>query len=557
MDLESLLNEPNPFQLTNEDSCVSVSKHKYCSKSSKRRGKDGIKSQWVKTFLEELKQSTPSNITHEKNSKKSNGIRNIIDSVETYISKVNSEQKEKMPLREFIAQKRQLLLLNRSLNLKREEIQKLDAKLKTKREALEQSAQVLEEDALRFDSYLRENNKKAEIAIRMAERETKKKVEKMQEIKLLNEELQKIQSNIHKHTRNLDEYVKYGAFLDTLVPEEWFQMQNEIKRNRRNERRRKRIEIRKTSWIQEQMVKKEEWEKSQQHTIRLKAREEKRERKKAHRNDKFQGTDITPEYVSPTMPDFEDEPLTSDSEEESPMYFTSPQQLFDKFAALEDDNLFLIQNVQEAEQSLEEMTVRLNESMADAANKMNKMRSYIHDIKSDMNERQSEIEAIQTHVERGGEKSELEDQSGRTGCQKAMNKELVEKVKEIYLSCGYTLVGGANPSLLFMLSQIECGVDSTLERLKAIPNDKLHAAIKLKEKARRKKRLLHQQQEQKKNQEERNRKVLERSLQPPKKPVGKKVMYRSYVTHQVDNHHVTVNLTEEEILEQKFLSLEM
>lgn len=551
MDLESLLNEPNPFQLTNKDSCNSVSKLKYCSKSSKRGKAGTVKTQWVKTFLEELNQTTHSHIAHGKKSNQSNDIRNIIDSVETYISKVNSEQKEKTPLREFIAQKRQLLLLNRSINLKKEEIQKLNTKLKTKREALEQSAQVLEEDALRFDSYLRENNKKAELAIRMAERETKKKVEKMQEMKLINEELQKIQSNIQKHTRNLDEYVKYGAFLDTLVPEEWFQMQNEIKMNRRNERRRKRIEIRKKSWIQDQVAKKEEWKMSH----RLKAREEKRERKKAHHNDKPQGADVAPEFDSPTMPDFEDEPLTSDSEEESPLYFTTPQQLFDKFTALEDDNLFLIQNVQEAEQSLEEMTVRLDESMADATNKMNKMRSYIHDIKSDINDRQSEIEDIQTNVERGREKSKLEDQSGRIGCQEASNK-LVAKVKEIYLSCGYTLVG-ANPSLLFMLSQIESVMDNTFEKLKAIPNDKLHSAIKLKEKARRKKRLLRQQQEQKKNQEERNRKVLERSLQPPKKPVGKKIMYRSYVTHQVDNHHVTVNLTDEEILEQKFLSLEM
>ena len=543
MDLESLLKDPNPFQITQENNSVSVSKDNYISSKG---GDKCLRTQWVKTFLQEVKESTPSCVEHDKISKKPNELHNIIDSVESYISKLNLEQKEKIPHRELIAQKRQLLLLNMSLNLKRQEIQKLDEKLKTKKEALEKSAQVLEEDALRFDSFLKDNDKKAQTAIRMAEKETKKKVEKLQEVKVINQELQAIQSNINKHTRNLDEYVKYGAFLDSLVPEDWIDMQNAIKVHRRGERRRKRIELRKKVWLQDQSAEKE--------GHRPKSKDGKRQGEKTLRHKKVQDVDATSQLDERKMPDFEDEPLTSDSEEETPMYFTSPQELLDKFAALEEDNLFLIQNVQEAQQSLEEMTARLDQSMDEATKKMNKMKSYINDIKSDINDRQNEIDVIHSSLGRVGEKSGMEDQLEIVGCQDAMTF-LVEKVKDIYLSCGYTIVG-TNPSLLFMLSQIESVIDKTLERMKGIPKERLNAAVKLKEKARREKKRLQQQEEQKKLQEERNRKVLERSLQPPKKQVGKKLMYRSYLTQHVDNHGSPIDITDEEILEKKFFTLE-
>ena len=42
-------------------------------------------------------------------------------------------------------------------------------------------------------------------------------------------------------------------------------------------------------------------------------------------------------------------------EEPVPMYFTEPQQLMDIFSALEEQNLFLIQNSQETEHTLEEL----------------------------------------------------------------------------------------------------------------------------------------------------------------------------------------------------------
>lgn len=53
---------------------------------------------------------------------------------------------------------------------------------------------------------------------------------------------------------------------------------------------------------------------------------------------------------------------TDENGEEIPMYFTKPQQLLDIFKALEESNMFLIQNNQETERVLEELRQRRKET---------------------------------------------------------------------------------------------------------------------------------------------------------------------------------------------------
>ena len=89
---------------------------------------------------------------------------------------------------------------------------------------------ILEEDALRFDVFLKENDKKAQEAWREAEKETKRKMEKIQEIKKLNQQLQILQSTINKHKDNLEECSEYKAFLDRLTPKSWVEQQLKVKR---------------------------------------------------------------------------------------------------------------------------------------------------------------------------------------------------------------------------------------------------------------------------------------------------------------------------------------
>ena len=136
---------------------------------------------------------------------------------------VMPRRQEKENTTEFVAKKREMFLVQMSLDTKREEIRKLEEKAQMKEEALQRSEQMLEEDAMRFDAFLKENDKKAHDAIKRAEEETKKKQEKTQEIKRLTQQIQALSSEMSKHREALEDCLRYKKFLDMLTPPEWFE----------------------------------------------------------------------------------------------------------------------------------------------------------------------------------------------------------------------------------------------------------------------------------------------------------------------------------------------
>jgi hypothetical protein len=132
-----------------------------------------------------------------------------------------------------------MFLLEYSLSVKREEIKKLDEIARKREEALRAAEKALEEDAARFDAFLKDNNMKTMEATRRykvksyanhhcdifhrADAETKLKLEKVQEIKRLNNEIASIKNELTKYDEQLDECRKYKEFLDKLTPPEWFE----------------------------------------------------------------------------------------------------------------------------------------------------------------------------------------------------------------------------------------------------------------------------------------------------------------------------------------------
>eukprot|EP00592_Proboscia_alata_P007535 CAMPEP_0194364326 /NCGR_PEP_ID=MMETSP0174-20130528/12251_1 /TAXON_ID=216777 /ORGANISM="Proboscia alata, Strain PI-D3" /LENGTH=284 /DNA_ID=CAMNT_0039138309 /DNA_START=100 /DNA_END=951 /DNA_ORIENTATION=+ len=162
---------------------------------------------------------------------------------------------EKVAMADFISQKREMFLVQMSLDTKQEEIRKLEERTQLKEEALEKSEKMLEEDAIRFDTFLKENDKKAQDAMRMAEKATKRKMEKVHEIKKLNQQMQVIQSDINKHTEALEDCLRYKKFIDKLSPPEWFENQKNIKSDRQRRRRQERIKFRKEVWKEDQSQK--------------------------------------------------------------------------------------------------------------------------------------------------------------------------------------------------------------------------------------------------------------------------------------------------------------
>lgn len=135
--------------------------------------------------------------------------------------------REKENMTDFIEKKRQMFLVQMSLDTKRAEIRKLEEQAHQREEALRKSEQMLEEDASRFELFLKMNDQKAVDAIRKAEAETKSKQDKVQEIKKLNAQIAAVKSEMAKYEESLEECQAYKKFLDELTPQEYIQEQLE------------------------------------------------------------------------------------------------------------------------------------------------------------------------------------------------------------------------------------------------------------------------------------------------------------------------------------------
>lgn len=427
------------------------------------------------------------------------------------LSKERRQDKESMA--EFIAKKREMFLVQMSLDTKREEIRKLEEKARTKEEALKKSEQMLEEDALRFDTFLKENDRKAHEAIKRAERETKLKNDKLQEIKKLNQQIQMVQSDMSKHRESLEDCLKYKAFLDMLTPPEWFEQQQAAKRARQEARRVLRLHAKRKAWEDEKrrlLAEFQEEERKREDVLTKQGRVKKKSEKKTR----------GPETLPP-MPRLEAEPLTS-SGEDVPMYFTNPSQLLDIFQALEEQNLFLIQNSQETEHALEELKQTFREAQKAMDTKTEALRTNINDLMCAIAAEGSKAEQLRRRI------------SASTGDTLVRQEQLLEhlhtKVKEVYERCGYD--ARSNPTTLFMLSDLEARLEDLLFSVSQMPEEYVIKAEKDKEKKRRQRKRQEQQALHERLQVERNLKAIERSMQAPRQQTGRKVMTRNIPTRR-------------------------
>ncbi|CAN0199630.1 unnamed protein product, partial [Phaeothamnion confervicola] len=223
----------------------------------------------------------------------------------------------------------------------------------------------------------------------------------------------------------------------------------------------------------------------------------------------------------PPPPDTDAEPLTS-SDEDTPMYFSRPGQLLDIFQALEEQNLFLIQNSQETEHALEELQggYRAVQRAMDA--KTAALRRNVDGLSAAIAAEDARADQLRRRV------------AGATGDalqrQEALLRELNLKVKEVYEQCEFD--AGSKPTTLFMLSDLEARLEDLLAAIAQMPEEYVARAEKEKEKRRRSKKRAEQQAEMELAQEERNRKAIQRSLQAPRRRTGRPVMFRSRLVRQ-------------------------
>lgn len=421
-------------------------------------------------------------------------------------SAISTERRrEKENMAEFIAKKREMFLVQMSLDTKREEIRKLEEKAQLKEEALKKSELMLEEDAIRFDTFLKENDKKAHEAIKRAEAETKAKQEKAQEIKKLKQQIQAVQADMSKLKERLADCLKYKKFLDELTPPEWFE-----KRKRAKEER---MDARKEAVLAEKMAAyEEEKQQAMKHFEAMRRREEGVGRAKGLKH-KTMHLKLPP---PPVLNEKDMEDLESkEAEEEDELFFKEPAELLEIFLQIEASNLFLIQNSQETEQALEE----LKQEFRSTKKKMGVKTCVLKE----------NIDELQQQIQSEEHKAKLLNDRMVTTTQKDTNEDLLqqlnEKVKEVYSKCGFDC--DASPNTLTMLTDLEAKLEECLNQIEQMPQEYVLREEKLREKERRERVRIERLAQQQKQYEERLRKSMERSMQAPKKKTGKPVMFRS------------------------------
>lgn len=143
------------------------------------------------------------------------------------LTMTREKKKEHETLNDYMQKKRSMFLLQYALAMKHNEIQRLEMLATREENRLERAEKFLEKDASLFDEFLRENDRNSVQAMRLAEKETKIKTEKIVEIRELTAQITSIKSEISKFEDTLKHYKIYKDFLYKLSPKEWLDEQQE------------------------------------------------------------------------------------------------------------------------------------------------------------------------------------------------------------------------------------------------------------------------------------------------------------------------------------------
>ncbi|XP_006131324.2 cilia- and flagella-associated protein 100 [Pelodiscus sinensis] len=468
-------------------------------------------------------------------------LKVLQESISWKIAVTKDQQVEKETLHEYIEKKRKMFLLQYAVAIKREEIQKLENLAAEEEAKLEKAEQFLEKDAAMFDEFLKENDKNSAQALKTAEKETKAKIEKIIEIRDLAAQIMSIQSEIARFEDTLQEYKMYKNFLFKLSPKEW-----------QEEYQKKQMKIKAMKMSSKVKEESSHAPKGQDATPRTKRGKLPYLGYTGHQSIDFSvaGSDLRPpsqimqrkESLKPgknlskqslkaqqlrrqsmavssteekenTVFDYEEE------EEEPELYFTNPQQLLNIFTELEEQNLSLIQNSQETEETLDELRHTLTTTRSKMDCEIEQLEQLATTLKASIvkeEETAADLELKARVFSFGEYKADVQDK---------MLVSLNKKVTDVYRRC----IGEneANLGTLQMLTVIEHQLDDLLECLERVPLSKIEQAEKAKEKERRMRMREEKVRQQRQLQEERLQRALARAQADIKKKTGRKLIFRS------------------------------
>ncbi|XP_044512807.1 cilia- and flagella-associated protein 100 [Gracilinanus agilis] len=441
---------------------------------------------------------------------------------------VADKQAERDNLATYIEQKRQMFLIQYALDMKKEEILRLEM-LATKEEMkLEKAEKFLEKDATLFDEFLKENDRNSVQAMRTAEKEAKAKMEKIIEIRDITAQILMIKSEISKFEDNVHIFKIYKDFLYKLSPREW--LMTHARKHLTHAATKMSLAAHKDSIPFLPMEKEAPYMRDSQPSDVIlpmgnapPVPETNKEGKVSPTSSSSQELQpllrLTPQKKQSSTTMFSARTDETDSDDELDLYFTEPQQLLDIFSQLEEQNLSLIQNSQETEEALDE----INRSLRNTQNKMDRDINQLKLLSSTLMSSIAKEEEIAADLQLKSRVFSFGVYKG--DYQSKMLASLNKKVVEVYRKC----IGDCESSLgtLQMLTIIEHQLDELLENLERVPAWKIEQVEKAKEKERRIRLREEKMKLLKELQEERLKRALARAQATIKKKTGRKLMYRS------------------------------
>ncbi|XP_072829309.1 coiled-coil domain-containing protein 38 isoform X2 [Vicugna pacos] len=457
----------------------------------------------------------------------------------------------KRTVHEFINDQRDRFMLEFALSTKRNTIKKYEKHTIMKERQFMKAEKKLQEDAMAFEEFLRENDQRSADALKIAAQETINKLQMTAELKKASMEIQSVKSEIAKTEFLLREYMKYGFFLLKLSPKQW-QIQQALKKVSKNKEN---VNVRLPSIMTNLSARRKEASIVESRTTSFSENEDSslgrgsqaKSRKKTTLTLENKKSSLTIQTESISSEDslefFLDDDMDYDLEPE--LYFKEPEELLQVLTELEEQNLTLVQYSQDVDENLEDV---------------NKRERLIQDkINTNIEFLLEHKEMLKANCVREEEKAaELELRSRlfsfgefNSDAQEKLIDSLSKKINQVYKVCiGDAEVGSLNP--VQKLVKVESRLVELSDLIESIPKENVEAIERMKQKERRQKLREEKMKEKQKHQEERLKAALERAVAQPKKKLGRRLIYRSKPPSGNKHELLLVKDTKTKSLEEEY-----
>lgn len=406
---------------------------------------------------------------------------------------------------EYINRKREMFLVKYAISVKREEMRKLEKLARDEEQKLVIAEQCLEDDAVTFDLFLKENDKSSVEAIRQAEIEMRKKLDKVAEVKRLSNIIRGIQTELSKQEEKLSELKRYRMFIDQLTPAKY------------RKTKKKRLPEKATSVTSEASSANTEKAGKSGKVSRASNSKHSATNQRREQNSRKDSRATTSMTKVTTPEEIIDEESSDDEEIE--LYFKEPQELLAMFHELEDQNLSLIQNGQDMEENIDEIKAQANITRERLNRDVSFLAGQITMLEQAAMREEEKIEDLKLKCEMFSFGEFDQDD------QEKLLAKFGNKVEDVYNE----VIGenDANISTLQMLTSIENTFGQLLDLQEMMPEEEIAEYEKKFEKDRRARLREDKLREQEALQKERVQRALERAQAAPRNQVGRRPVQRS------------------------------